>query len=185
VTGLDGCVHIVVMGVAGSGKSTVAAALADILGLEMIEGDALHPAANVEKMRRGIPLTDEDRRPWLEALAGLLGERHEAGRGTVLACSALRRAYRDVLRKAVPAGETFIVELDVDAASLRERMTYRPGHFMPVSLLESQLATLQHIGDDEVGVMIDAGAPLDVVVGAASAAIDAWVTSKRQTGKTR
>jgi carbohydrate kinase (thermoresistant glucokinase family) len=167
------------MGVAGSGKSTVAAALADALGLEMIEGDALHPAANVEKMRHGIPLTDDDRRPWLDALARLLGDRHDAGRGTVLACSALRRAYRDVLRAAVPAGDTFVVELDADAATLRDRIAYRPGHFMPVSLLESQLATLEHVSGDEAGAIVRARAPLDVVIGAASAAIAAWVASKR------
>jgi gluconokinase len=179
VTGLDGCVHILVMGVAGSGKSTVAAAVADLFGLEMIEGDALHPAANVEKMRHGIALTDEDRQPWLASLADLLEERHQGGRGTVLACSALRRAYRDVLRAAVPADETFIVELVADAATLRARMVHRPGHFMPVDLLDSQLETLEHIGDDEVGVVVDASAPLDVVVGEAAAAIDAWLASKR------
>ncbi|HET9084840.1 MAG TPA: gluconokinase [Candidatus Limnocylindrales bacterium] len=167
------------MGVAGSGKSTVAAALADSLGLEPIEGDALHPAANVEKMRHGIALTDEDRQPWLASLAGLLADRHARGRGTVLACSALRRAYRDVLRAAVPAGETFIVELAADAATLRARMIHRPGHFMAVDLLDSQLATLEHIGDDEVGVVVDAAAPLDVVVSEAAAAIDAWIASKR------
>ncbi len=178
MTGLEGCVHVLVMGVAGSGKSTVAAAIADLLGLEMIEGDALHPAANVEKMRRGVALTDEDRKPWLASLAGLLSERHAQRRGTVLACSALRRAYRDVLRAAVPAGETFIVELAADAATLRARMVHRPGHFMPVGLLDSQLATLEHIGGDEVGVVIDATAPLDVVVGEAAAAIDAWASKR-------
>ena len=179
MTGLEGCIHILVMGVAGSGKSTVAAAVAELLGLEMIEGDALHPAANVEKMRHGVPLTDEDRQPWLASLADLLAERHEQGRGTVLACSALRRAYRDVLRAAVPADETFIVELHADAATLRARMVHRPGHFMPVDLLDSQLATLEHIGDDEVGVIVDAAAPLEVVVSDAAAAIDAWAASKR------
>jgi gluconokinase len=167
------------MGVAGSGKSTVAARIADVLGLEMIEGDALHPAANVEKMRRGVPLTDEDRQPWLASLARILAERHEQGRATVLACSALRRAYRDVLRAAVPADETFIVELAADATTLRARMVHRPGHFMPVGLLDSQLAILEHIGGDEVGVVIDAAASLDVVVGAATAAIDVWLASKR------
>jgi gluconokinase len=167
------------MGVAGSGKSTVAAALADLLGLEMIEGDALHPAANVEKMRRGVPLTDEDRQPWLASLAGLLADRHAHGRGTVLACSALRRAYRDVLRAAAPPDETFIVELAADATTLQARMVHRPGHFMPVGLLDSQLATLEDIGGDEVGVVIDAGAPLDVVISQGITAIDAWVASKR------
>lgn len=179
MTGLDGCIHILVMGVAGSGKSTIAAALAHALGLEMIEGDALHPAANVEKMRHAIPLTDDDRRPWLEALATILADRHARRHGTVLACSALRRAYRDVLRAAVPADETFIVELDVDAGTLRARMAQRTGHFMPVSLLDSQLATLEHIAADEVGVAVDAYGAIDAVTREAIAAIDAWVAAKR------
>jgi carbohydrate kinase (thermoresistant glucokinase family) len=178
VTGLEGCVHVLVMGVAGSGKSTVAAAIADLLGLEMIEGDALHPAANIEKMRHGVPLTDEDRQPWLASIAGLLAERHAQGRGTVLACSALRRAYREVVRAAVPADETFIVELAADTATLRARMVHRPGHFMPVGLLDSQLATLESIGGDEVGVVIDAAAPLDAVVSEATTAIEAWASKR-------
>ena len=165
MTAPDGnCIHVLVMGVAGSGKSTVAVALADRLGLEMIEGDALHPAANVEKMRSGIPLTDEDRRPWLASLARLLADRHAQGRGTVLACSALRRAYRDTLRAAVPAGETFVIELDADAATLRARMAMRTGHYMPVSLLDSQLATLEPLADDEVGIAVDARRPLDEIL---------------------
>jgi len=179
VTGLEGCVHVLVMGVAGSGKSTVAAPLADLLGFEIIEGDSLHPATNVEKMRHGIPLTDEDRQPWLASLAALLAERHARGRGTVLACSALRRAYRDVLRAAVPTEETFIVELAADPTTLRARMVHRPGHFMPVGLLGSQLATLEHIGGDEIGVAVDAGASLDVVITVANAAVARWVASRR------
>ena len=130
-------------------------------------------------MRQGIPLTDDDRRPWLESLAVLLTDRHERGRGTVLACSALRRIYRDTLRAAVPADETFTIELDVDAATLRTRIASRTGHFMPTSLLESQLATLEHIADDEVGVAVDAGASLDVVIAAANTALAAWVASDR------
>ena len=173
------CIHVLVMGVAGSGKSTVAAALASDLGLEMIEGDALHPPANVEKMRQGIPLTDDDRRPWLASLALLLADRHERGRGTVLACSALRRTYRDILRAAVPADETFAIELDADAATLRTRIASRTSHFMPTSLLESQLATLEHIADDEIGVAVDAGASLEVVITAANAAVASWVASDR------
>ena len=179
MTARDGCIHILVMGVAGSGKSTVAAALASDHGLEMIEGDALHPPANVEKMRQGIPLTDDDRRPWLESLARLLADRHERGRGTVLACSALRRRYRDMLRAAVPADETFTIELDADAATLRRRIAGRTGHFMPASLLESQLATLEHIANDEIGVALDAGESLDVVIATANAALAAWVASRR------
>jgi gluconokinase len=137
----------------------------------MIEGDDHHPAVNVEKMAAGIPLTDEDRRPWLAILAGLLGDHHRRGDGTVLACSALRRAYRDVLRSAVPSAESFIVALDVDRDTLRTRMAGRTGHYMPVSLLVSQLATLEPLDADERGVTLDAGQPLDVVVAAAIAAV--------------
>ena len=168
------CIHVLVMGVAGSGKSTVAVALSGRLGLEMIEGDALHPAANVEKMRNAIPLTDDDRRPWLESLASLLADRHSQGRGTVLACSALRHSYRDTLRAAVPAGETYVIELDVDRSTLRARLADRTGHFMPVSLLDSQVATLEPLADDEFGVAVDGSAPLDVVISTACRAIDAW-----------
>jgi gluconokinase len=159
------------MGVSGSGKTTVATALAEDLGVEMIEGDAYHPPANVEKMAAGRPLTDEDRRPWLRTLARLLAERHARGQGTVLACSALRRAYRDVLRSAVPAGETFTILLVADASTLRSRMASRSGHFMPLALLESQLATLEPLEPDESGVVLDATQPADVVVAEAVSAI--------------
>jgi gluconokinase len=161
------------MGVAGSGKTTVAAALAGELGLELIEGDEYHPQANVDKMRAGIPLTDDDRRPWLEALARLIRDRHERGRGTVLACSALRRAYRDVIRAAAPPAETFVIELDVDADMLSERMNARTGHFMPTSLRESQLATLEHLGADEPGMTLDANRPTEVVIADAAGGVRA------------
>ena len=172
------CIHVLVMGVSGSGKSTIAAALADTLGLEMIEGDALHPPANVEKMEAGVPLTDDDRRPWLATLAELLGDRHRRDQGTVLACSALRRAYRDVLRGAVPASDTFIVELDVDEPTLAARMAARRGHFMPVSLLDSQLATLEHLDPDEVGAAIDASGSVDGVTSQAVRAIESWLAGR-------
>ena len=160
----DSCRHIIVMGVTASGKSKVAEALANELGVEMIEGDDHHPPANVEKMAAGIPLTDEDRRPWLETLARLVGEHHEQNESTVMACSALRRTYRDVLRSTVPPSESFVIELHADADTLRSRLEKRKGHFMPASLLESQLATLEHLQDDERGVILDATRPLDVVI---------------------
>jgi gluconokinase len=158
------CRHLIVMGVAGSGKSSVASALGDALGLEVIEGDAYHPQSNIDKMAAGIALTDEDRRPWLGSLAELVGARHMAGVGTVLACSALRRSYRDILRATVPSDQSFVIELDADAETLRERMAERTGHFMPVSLLESQLATLEPLQPDERGAVIDVTPPLDVVI---------------------
>ncbi len=165
------CIHLVVMGAAGSGKSSVAAALARELGLEMIDGDDHHPAANVEKMRAGIPLTDADRRPWLEALAALIADSHERGTSTALACSALRRSYRDILRSAIPPGESFVVELVADEGTLRDRMGARTGHYMPVSLLQSQLATLEHLSEDEIGVRVDASQPLDMVIAEALSAV--------------
>jgi gluconokinase len=124
-------------------------------------------------MAAGIPLTDEDRRPWLAALAGMLGDYHRRGDGTVLACSALRRAYREVLRSAVPPAESFVVALEVDRDTLRARMAGRTGHYMPVSLLDSQLATLEPLEPDERGVTIDARRPPDDVVAAALAAVRA------------
>ncbi|HSL75783.1 MAG TPA: gluconokinase [Candidatus Limnocylindrales bacterium] len=165
------CRHILVMGVAGSGKSTIARALAERLGFEMIEGDDLHPPANVEKMRAGIPLTDDDRRPWLEKLALLLADRHDRGEATVLACSALKRSYRDILRSAIQPDEPFVVELDADPVTIRERMAARSGHFMPTSLLESQLATLEPLQADERGVIVESGRPPAEVVAAAAAAL--------------
>jgi gluconokinase len=170
--GSPACIHILVMGPAGSGKSSVAAAVARALGLEMIEGDDHHPPANVAKMAAGIPLSDDDRRPWLDGLAALIAERHERGEGTVLACSALRRAYRDILRSANPPEESFVVELVADEDALRERMAARTGHYMPPSLLESQLATLERLGEDESGVRVDASQTLDVVIAEGISALD-------------
>ena len=165
------CRHIIVMGVSGSGKTTVGRSLAKALGFEMIEGDDHHPPENVAKMAAGIALTDEDRGPWLETLAGLLADRHARGQGSVLSCSALRRPYRDVLRAAVPDDETFMVQLEADRDTLRSRMASRTGHYMPPDLLESQLATLEPLEPDEPGVILDATQLPEVVAADAVSAI--------------
>jgi gluconokinase len=160
--------HVVVMGVSGCGKTTVAERLRDGLGLTFAEGDAHHPKANVDKMASGQPLTDEDRQPWLEALVAWTREREAEGDSTVLSCSALKRRYRDVLREADP--ETFFVHLHADFDVLAERMRRR-AHFMPLSLLESQFDTLEPLADGELGVRIDVAPPVEEVVAGAEAAI--------------
>jgi gluconokinase len=153
---------IVVMGVSGSGKSTVAQGLVDRLGWEFAEGDDFHPPANVEKMRAGQPLDDDDRWPWLRRLADWIGERERSGRSVVVTCSALRRSYRDLLRDGHPS--VWFAHVTADPGVLRERVTSRTGHYMPVSLLESQLATLEPLQDDEPGARVSgAGAPETVV----------------------
>ena len=149
---------LVVMGVAGSGKTTLARALAADLGWAYDEGDALHPPANVAKMRGGTPLDDEDRWPWLRAVAGLIGGHEEAGDDAVVACSALKRAYRDVLREGHPSVR--FVHVAVDGAVLEDRLARRTGHFMPASLLGSQLASLEPLQPDEPGVVVDGTLPV-------------------------
>ena len=130
------------MGVSGSGKTTVGTALAKRLGWLFIEGDDFHPAANVAKMAAGHPLTDADRAPWLAALRQRIEEALASGESAVIACSALKHTYRSVLAGDDPESVKF-VQLDVPIEVLRERLERRHGHFMPVSLLESQLATLE------------------------------------------
>jgi len=144
--------HLVVMGVSGSGKTTVAKELAARLGYEFVEGDDFHPPANVEKMSAGIPLDDADRQPWLRGLADWVRERHERGVSTVMTCSALRRCYRDVLREG--ADSTLFVHLMVDRDRLLQRMSGRE-HFMPASLLDSQLDALEPLAPDEDGVSVE------------------------------
>ena len=160
------------MGVTGTGKTSIGAALAAALDWVFIEGDAVHPAANIAKMRAGIPLTDEDRIPWLEALGGLTAERDAERRSTVVAASALRRMYRDLLRAAVPGGATFFVQLAAPGGVLLERMTARD-HFMPPVLLQSQFDALEPLTADEDGVVVDVDRPADAVLGDVLAAIRA------------
>ena len=153
--------HLVFMGVSGSGKSTVARAVQDKLGWEMAEGDDFHPPENVQKMSEGTPLTDADRWGWLESLAQWTAERDASGQPTVITCSALRRAYRDILRRG---GEgTFFVHCTGDKYLLIERMNARE-HFMPPSLLESQLDTLEPLHADEDGMDVDIALSVDELV---------------------
>jgi gluconokinase len=145
---------IVVMGVAGSGKTTLASKLAERLGVPFVEGDSLHPAANVKKMASGIPLTDEDRWPWLEAIAERIEVERATGHGVVVACSALKHAYRDCLRQHVH-GKIHFVLLDGSPQLIGDRMKQRKGHFMPPALLDSQFATLERPTFDEDAVILD------------------------------
>jgi len=138
----------VVMGVCGSGKSLIGAQLARELDIEFVEGDGLHPPDNVTRMAAGIPLTDDDRHGWLIAIAARLREAKRAGVGLVVSCSALKRRYRDLLRTGGEADVRFVY-LAGSRALLAERMTHRRGHFMPPSLLDSQLATLEQPSPDE------------------------------------
>jgi len=153
---------IVVMGVSGSGKSTVAAALAAALGGVYLDADDLHPAANVAKMAAGIPLSDDDRMPWLRIVGEALAEADRRDVVTVIACSGLRRRYRDVLREAAP--DLCLVHLAGGADLLAERLAGRADHFMPPSMLASQLSALEPLGADENGVVIDIALPLHAIV---------------------
>jgi gluconokinase len=136
---------IVLMGVSGSGKTTVGQLLAAALHAEFVEGDAYHPPENIEKMRRGIPLDDRDRWPWLEILSAEIDRWLACGRTVVLACSALKQSYRDILAKG-RSGVRF-VQLEGDKALIRSRLDRRRGHYMPASLLDSQFLALERPGD--------------------------------------
>ncbi|XRQ14701.1 gluconokinase, partial [Actinomadura welshii] len=153
-------VHIVVMGVSGCGKSTIARRLRDGFGLKMAEADDFHPPANIAKMSGGEPLTDDDRWPWLEALARWTADQRAAGTSTVLACSALKRSYRDVLRAPVP--DTYFLHLHGTEELLLERMRSRD-HFMPPTLLRSQFETLEPLEPDEHGALLDVAPSVDEV----------------------
>ncbi|HEX6017825.1 MAG TPA: gluconokinase [Burkholderiaceae bacterium] len=145
---------IVVMGVCGSGKSTLGAALAARLGADFLEGDEFHPSANVERMAAGIALTDADRQGWLAVLADRLGAARREGRPVVLSCSALKRSYRDALRSQAP--DLALLYLAGTPQLLQQRMASRKGHYMPPSLLASQLATLEPPQPDERALTLGA-----------------------------
>jgi gluconokinase len=157
---------VVVMGVAGCGKSVVGAALAEALGCRFIEGDRLHPPENVARMAGGQPLTDAHRAGWLDAVGAQLSEAARAGSGGVAACSALKRAYRDRLRRFCP-GLVFI-HLAIDRETARQRVGRRRGHFMPATLVESQFAALEPPTEDEVALNLDGTRPVAELVAAAA-----------------
>ena len=148
----------VVMGVSGSGKTTIATGIARALGWSLLEGDTLHPAANIAKMKSGVPLDDEDRWPWLRAIAAAIDLMRAEGRSGVVACSALKRAYRDVLIGG--RRDVVLVYLRGDKELIAARMAARQGHFMPPALLDSQFATLEEPREDERPIVVSvAGAP--------------------------
>ncbi|RCV49561.1 gluconokinase [Marinitenerispora sediminis] len=163
--------HFVFMGVSGSGKSTVAGQVAERLGLPFAEADSFHPEANIAKMSQGVPLTDADRGPWLTTLAEWIREHERRGEATVMACSALRRAYRDILRTGAPS--VYFLHLDAPTEVIAARMRARTGHFMPAGLLASQAATLEPLEPDEPGMRIDIAPPAEDVTDAAVRAVTA------------
>jgi gluconokinase len=162
MTELTSPVVLVIMGVSGSGKSTIAALLAERLGWTFEEGDSLHPKANVDKMAAGIPLTDEDRWPWLAKVADWIDGRLDMGENGIITCSALKRSYRNVLNRRGSGVE--FVYLAVSRVQLEQRVEHRPGHFMPASLLDSQLDTLEPPALSEPAIEVDASTDPQLVV---------------------
>jgi len=150
---------IVVMGVSGSGKSTVGAALAQRLRVPFADGDDFHPPANIAKMTAGQPLDDDDRYPWLEAIGQWLADHHDGG---VMSCSALKRKYRDQMRRH--CADVEFLHLSGTPEVIGKRQASRPGHFMPASLLQSQFATLEPLDPDERGTVIDVDQNIDSIV---------------------
>ncbi|MGW5597949.1 gluconokinase [Streptomyces rochei] len=166
---------VVVMGVAGTGKTTIGPLLAARLGVPYAEGDDFHPPANIAKMTAGTPLTDEDRWPWLDAIGGWAHGR--AGLGGVVSSSALKRSYRDRLRATAP-GVVF-VHLTGSRELIEDRMSHRQGHFMPTALLDSQFATLQPLERDEAGVAVDvSGTPEEITERAVNALAELSPTTR-------
>lgn len=156
--------HVLVMGVSGCGKSTIGAMLAERLGLPFADADAFHPPENVTKMSAGIPLTDADRWPWLDSIGAWLAAEEKGG---VVACSALRRAYRDRLRGWVPG--LAVVHLSGAPELIAARQAAREGHFMPPSLMASQFATLEPPGTEEEAIVLDIAAPPESLAAGAAA----------------
>lgn len=166
---------VVVMGVAGCGKSVVGERLAERLGARFIEGDRLHPPENIARMARGQPLSDADREGWLDAIGAALAAAKSKSRAAVAACSALKRRYRDRLRGWRP--DLRFVYLDIDRATAAARVAARQGHFMPASLVDSQFADLQPPGSDEQAIALDARQPVETLVAEAAAGLAAPLAS--------
>ena len=167
--------RIVVMGVSGCGKSSVGLALAEALGASFVDGDDLHPEGNKNLMAAGIPLNDDNRWPWLDSVAQALAARNQSAStegtaGTVIACSALKRSYRNRILNGAP--NTFFIHLAGTRELLAERMSSRGTHFMPLSLLDSQLATLEPLASDEPGATFDIALPLKTIVEQAIVALE-------------
>lgn len=152
----------VIMGVSGSGKTTIGRALAERLGWAFEEGDRLHPPANIAKMQRGEPLSDSDRMPWLAAIAKRIDQFRRNGENAVISCSALKRAYRDIIIDGRP--DVRLVYLDGARELIAARVQARQGHFMPASLVDSQFATLEPPGPDEYPITVPVDLPVPVVV---------------------
>ena len=163
-------IAVIVMGPSSIGKTTTAELLSAKLGWLFAEGDTFHPAANIEKMSKGIPLDDEDRKPWLASIRDWISEHADEGRNVIITCSALKRSYRDILRQA--RADVRFVELIADKKVVGERMARRKGHFMPPSLLASQFATLEDLHADERGIKIAVDVPPEAVVARAIAGLD-------------
>jgi gluconokinase len=164
---------VVVMGVSGCGKTTVGKLLARAIDAEFLEGDQLHPPRNVERMSSGIPLTDADRKDWLLAIAQQLADARAGRHKLVVSCSALKRSYRDILRTASPL--LIFVHIHASRELLEARLKARPDHFMPASLLDSQLAILEPPGADERGITFDALQPPAEIAAQAAA----WLADPR------
>jgi carbohydrate kinase (thermoresistant glucokinase family) len=167
---VDGVRAVVVMGVSGSGKTVVGRRLADLTGRRFLDADAFHPPENVARMKAGIPLSDAEREPWLDRLAGRLGEAlDDAGPGVVLACSALARRYRERLGIGRPGVR--LVFLDGPPELIRARIEARRDHFMPATLLDSQLAALERPGDDERPIVVSVADTPEAIAARVAAAL--------------
>ena len=167
----SGVPPLIVMGVSGSGKSTIGTALATALGIEFIDGDDLHPSANKAKMAAGNPLNDEDRAPWLEIIAERIGSELADGRPIVVACSALKRKYREQLTAYAPS--TVFVHLNGERSVISERQSHRVHEYMPNTLLDSQFTTLEPLQSDERAVIVDLTKSPDEIVDYVSAELRA------------